>query len=926
MGEQIGRGVTSKCAYTTGTFRYGHFSDSFSLRAYRQDLQRTGESDSSSHGNIVPDSSTDNYPIEEAPTRDIFSVDEEDDSLVVESAPVAGEIPKLIGDYEIKRLIGSGGMGQVYLAEHRRMKRIVAIKTLPIERMHDRRAIERFYQEVQTASRVMHPNIVTAFDAGEAGGVHYLAMEYVDGKTLSHLVAKNGPFSVGQATAIIRQAALGLLHAHRAGIVHRDVKPGNLMRSVDGTIKVLDLGLARISEASLIQEDLSTGPDGLSGTIKRRHEKKGRLVGTLPFMSPEQLEDPNQVDARSDIYSLGATFFFLLTGRPPFTGEYLDLVYGHRHGEVPDLMQVRDDVDLQLSNIFQRMMAKSPDERYASLDEVIDDLSAYCSDDDAPMWLTEFTRRRQAMGESTTASGGSTTTTTSDVLGIDFGMFYSAAARPSSEGGAHLLTAGGPNQPLLRMAVASEGDKLVLGSAAMERRTDSPQTLAHSIPIYIGKDFVEREIAGRQCPPEVLLAMLFRQLIQNSWTDRPLPQATAITVPGCYDQLHRRSVLQAARMAGLTSVRLVDRSVALVQSLLIGSSADLIPDQLFDTSAQGKSSQQATSHPILYVGVSGQATEVALFGWDNTRLQQLSKAGHWHIGTLPWLQRLVDMSAEAFEQQHGFDPRKTMRYAARLQIACERAMNSMLLMATPQIKIRHLGEIKSVTVERRQWLQRCEDLAARVREAIHRACEDANLRLRQIESCVTQGPLMRMPTVRDAVLRGADHDMQFYPLDRTDAARGAAACVAAELPGRGDVTMPPRVVAGQTIGIVVEDAKNRRRILPIIPQGTGLPARTNRRLTVGKERQSMTLSLVESAGVEGQDWHSLGRYDFQLDASSPSVRMIGFELDFNGMLNVRAQTPGQPGSTRLRPLPEPMLSEDSIAEWTEWLDRLMPRR
>lgn len=190
---------------------------------------------------------------------------------------------------------------------------------------------------------------------------------------------------------------------------------------------------------------------------------------------------------------------------------------------------------------------------------------------------------------------------------------------------------------------------------------------------------------------------------------------------------------------------------------------------------------------------------------------------------------------------------------------------------------------------------------------------------------------MRMPVVRDSVLRGTDHELKCQPLERSDAARGAAACVAAELPGRGEIAMPARVVSGQSIGIVVEDAKNRRRILPIIPRGTGLPARTNRRLTVSNDRESMTLSLVESSGVDSSDWHSLGRYDFQIDDAQPASRMIGFELDFNGLLNVRAQISGgsaavASASTRMRSLPEPVLSEDNIREWMEWLDRLMPKR
>ena len=153
-----------------------------------------------------------------------------------------------IGEYKVLRRIGSGGMGQVFLAEHKRMQRQVAIKLIRNDRVSDPSTIDRFYDEVRAASRVLHPNVVTAFDASEQTGLHYLVMEYVNGMTLTRLVSKKGPLSTGFAAELIRQAALGLLHAHRAGVVHRDVKPGNLIYASDGTLKVLDLGLAQISQ------------------------------------------------------------------------------------------------------------------------------------------------------------------------------------------------------------------------------------------------------------------------------------------------------------------------------------------------------------------------------------------------------------------------------------------------------------------------------------------------------------------------------------------------------------------------------------------------------------------------------------------------------------------------------------------------------
>ena len=856
--------------------------------------------------------STDNYPITEEPTCELSLDPESSEGFVYSPTKTRASIPKKIGDYKIIELIGTGGMGQVYLAEHTRMQRVVAIKMLPVERMEDPEAISFFYEEVRAASRLMHPNIVTAFDAGEADGIHYLAMEYVQGQTLTKLVSRDGPLSVGAAAAVIRQAALGLLHAHRAGIVHRDVKPGNLMRASDGTVKVLDLGLARISSAALLTEEPQ--PPVESGkSSDDSFSSKGRLVGTLPYMSPEQLEDPESADARSDIYSLGATLYFLLVGRPPFTGEYLDQVYGHRHGEIPDLMQVRDDVDMQFANIFKRMMAKTPKERYASLDEVIEDLGEYASKTDTPLWLAEFTQQT-AIKDQSTVSGGSTAGPTSRILAIDFGMFYSATAESAPGEEIRLLSAGGPDNPLFRMAIASDDDgQLVYGNSALERRDKEPHRLAHCLPMYIGRPVVDREIGGRQCPPEVLLALLFQRIKANAWPERNPPQAIAITVPSNFDQLHRRSVLLAARLAGMTSVRLVDRSTAAVQSVFVDS--DLEPLASHATDIEGDQEQT-----ILFVGLTGQASDIAVIRRESTRLHQLATGGHWHTGTLPWLQRLVDLAAKAFVAEHAFDPRDSIKSAARLQMACEKAMNSMLLMSRVRITVVLKQKSRTVIVDRGKWLKACEDLVDGLRKTLVDVVERAGVDLEDIKQCVTLGPLMRIAVVRDAVLGGLIADADIQPTDRTDAARGAAACLASELPGRGGLRMPPRAVTSQTLGIVVEDAKKRRRILPIIPKGTGLPARTNRRLTVGRDRSSMTLSLVESSGAAGDDWHSLGRYDFEITDPSRRSRLIGFEINVNGVLQVRAQQPGKPGgSAKLAEIPTPNLSEEAIEEWMQWL-------
>ena len=273
--------------------------------------------------------------------------------------------------YEIFNLVGKGGMGRVYEARHRMMDRSVALKVINREWIRNSEVIDRFHREVKTAASLDHPNIVTSHDAEQAEDLHFLVMEFVDGVDLSDTVKQRGPLPVAEACDYVRQAAEGLQYAHDRGMVHRDIKPHNLMVTQDKVVKILDFGLASLTPQSTPNEPISEDAEG-NLTIA------GAIMGTPDFISPEQGQDARKVDGRSDIYSLGMTLYYLLAGRVPFAeGSAMEKLKKHAEAEPESLKQFRQDIPDDLQTIIRRMTAKNPKDRFQSPQQVADALQTF---------------------------------------------------------------------------------------------------------------------------------------------------------------------------------------------------------------------------------------------------------------------------------------------------------------------------------------------------------------------------------------------------------------------------------------------------------------------------------------------------------------------------------------------------------------------
>jgi serine/threonine protein kinase len=283
-----------------------------------------------------------------------------------------------IGKYKVLERLGQGGMGSVYLCEHKVMRRKVAVKVLPTAKANDPSALERFYREARAVAALDHPNIVHAYDIDQDESLHFLVMEYVDGASLQDMVKRRGPLDPVRAAHYVHQAAQGLAHAHLAGLVHRDIKPGNLLVDRTGVVKLLDMGLARFFND---EEDILT----------RKYDES--VLGTADYLSPEQATDSHEVDTRADIYSLGATFYYLLTGRTPFEeGTVAQKLLWHQTRRPKPVTTHRTDVPEAMLAVLDKMMEKRPEDRYQLPLQVCEALATWTQQPIAPPADSEMPR------------------------------------------------------------------------------------------------------------------------------------------------------------------------------------------------------------------------------------------------------------------------------------------------------------------------------------------------------------------------------------------------------------------------------------------------------------------------------------------------------------------------------------------------------
>lgn len=810
----------------------------------------------------------------------------------------------VLGNLVLQEKIGQGGMGEVFRAQHRRMKRDVAVKILPEWAVQSQLAIARFEREVEAAARLAHPNIVTAYDADEQDGIHYLVMEYVDGRDLGTLVDQQGPLTLETALSCIIQAARGLHFAHTQSVIHRDIKPANLLLDRLNTVKILDMGLARL------EDELPQGGEG--------HRA---VLGTLEYMSPEQADDCDAADQRSDIYSLGCTLFRLLVGRPPYRGERpQDTLAAHREQPIPDLRDFRDDISEHLNDVFHRMVAKRPRDRYQTMYPVIQALESCLAESDfdvgAPMLpgdepgssgdLSAELGLEPKDGVTVVLAGERTMTVergtdtisekregrsekpkrlTDIPVGIDLGTTYSAIAYVDDDGKPHtILNAEGENTT--PSVVLFDGPDVIVGKEAVKALATEMDKIADSPKRYLGQAHFGRPIDGMDVPPTVLQAYILRKLVREAETKIGPIDKVVVTVPAYFDEVRRKATQDAGYIAGLDVIDIVNEPNAGALAFGVAQWRINAEDSL-------------TPRNILIYDLGGGTFDVSCVRWENGEYRTLAAEGDVQLGGKDWDQRLAEFVCERFLQRHGVSPWDDLNARSRLMRECEEAKRALSARSRAHIVCEYHGHALRVEVTRSAFEKMTRDLLDRTAFTTRQCLQASGLKWEEVDRVLLIGGSTRMPAVQQLIreMSSIDPDVSVSPDEAV--AHGAALYAKYYLLRLAGHDPEIRItnVNSYSLGLVAADpATGEDRNVVLIPRNTPLPATARRVFSLRKEGQrSIRIQVVEGESDWAEECAQLGRCvvrDLPEDLEPGANVEVCFQYKNNGRLQVSVSIPG----------------------------------
>ena len=881
----------------------------------------------------------------------------------------------VLGNNVLLEKIGEGGMGEVFKAMHRRMRRLVCIKILRPTLVNSQYAVRRFQREVRAAAQLSHPNIVTAFDADEEKGTHFLVMEYVEGQDLGSLVARQGALPVSDVVRYIAQAAVGLEYAHAKGIVHRDIKPSNLLLDERGTVKILDMGLARIDEPegpkTEGQQEFDTN-DSLT--------RENQIVGTVEYMSPEQADDTNRVDRRSDIYSLGCTMYRLLIGTPPYQAETpIKVLMAHRLKAIPSLRAARPEVPEELEAIYQKMMAKSQSERYQSMAEVLRALAPLVSDTGI---LASVTLAQPSQPSSDTGGQSMTPTRTLTWVGdaqhgstsaINEGHGSSGGSKggsggskggigeslgPPESGSERDLPANAQrpdSRELRRIGKTGETETLAVGVdlgttysvvAALDRHgrphailNTEGDVITPSFVLFDGDEVVVGKEAVKALSVEAdhvvesakreLGSRLFRKSIAGQTYPPEVLEAyvlnklrqdasrligeirKVVITVPAYFDENRRKATQDAGY--MAGFEVMDiLNEPTAAALAFGFQRGYFRPEL----------AREELERILVYDLGGGTFDVTVMEIRGTAFNTLATDGDVQLGGRDWDQRLVDYVAEQFMARHGLDPREDSNVVGRLWRDCEEAKRTLSARQKASVVCDFKALSLRVEITRTMFQEMTYDLVERTAFTTKQAVAAAGLTWADVDRVLLVGGATRMPAIVDMLkkISGRDPDNSVAPDEAVahGAALHAGLVLAKRRGEKGAFSI--RNVNSHSLGIVGTDRKTgRKQNAVVIPRNTPLPVVAKRVFRTHKPNQSsLHLQIVEGESSSPEECSAIGKCSIRglppnLPAQTPLE--IRFHYAENGRLTISVLVPGQDQPLRQEITREQGLSREELDQW-----------
>jgi molecular chaperone DnaK (HSP70)/tRNA A-37 threonylcarbamoyl transferase component Bud32 len=818
------------------------------------------------------------------PAAETTNASTDDDETSV-GAPVGqdgGASPKLpvLGDYVLLGKIGAGGMGKVFKARHRRMDRIVALKVLPPNMMKHPEAVLRFRQEVKAAAQLFHPNIVTAFDAGEQSGVHFLVMEFVDGHALSAIVKEHGPFNLEKAIEYIEQASVGLQYAHERGMVHRDIKPSNLMLDINGEVKLLDMGTARIGNQP--EEDLT---------------KSGVIMGTVNYMSPEQAKDPHAVDHRCDIYSLGCTFYYLLTGKPLYEGDMIQTLMAHANKPIPSVTVANPKIPTWIDTVLSKMLAKNPAKRYSSLLEFRNELQELADNDDGE-------------GSSFSEELYRANLTQSYPVGVDFGTANCRVSWVNTNGSCQSVLDGDGHAVTPSTVLIVDAMNTVIGKKAVDRGGENLDCIGEEIKRYIGRAKYPSRIGGQVYPPSVLVGLLIAKVASDVQRVVGQCKQLALAVPTNFGEVRREAMQHAVEIAGLDLVGLVDESVASALSFYDG----IMPRD---------------SENIVVVDIGAGKLDVAALNSGSGTLTVLSSDGDPHLGGVDFDEVLVDLIGEGLVSSYGYDPRGQELHARQLMRGCKGARERLSEVETIKIQVQIPGKAATVTLSRAKLEELSTELLEKIRVIIEGVVATAKWQVSDVDKILLGGGASAMPMVRQ-IVESCFPEVEVVHLPENSVANGAAiyagirqTMLAGETP-----SVKVEAVTARALGMRGTNVNTGEHVNAVVlPKDTRRPVKISRILKTHQANQrNLMVQLIEGESSNPDECIDLGKCVVDnLPANLPVKTPIGlfFHYDVNGRLSVEAEI----GDSKER-IAVPIVRTGDLANvdlfrWREWVETVM---